>query len=129
MAIAAAAVGAAMAAAVSAAAMAEAAPAAEAGIGGSYTISREGGRNFSRNRVHHQRATASFATWAAAAAVATETWAEFTTIAEALAGPNVHKRLGSTPLDQHSDNCKQTNLRKNTWSTRPDEHKDNCKQT
>jgi len=58
-----------MAAAVPGAAGAKAAAAVEAGTGAPYNISREGGKDFNRNRVHHQRAAAACATWAAAEAV------------------------------------------------------------
>jgi hypothetical protein len=103
-----AAVWAAMAAAVPVTAKAKAAPAAEAGTGAQYNISREGGKAFNRNRVHHQRAAAACATWAAAEAGAAKTWAEFTMIAEALAGPSPATGTFTRQLGQHCLTCTET---------------------
>ena len=97
-----------MAAAVPVAAEAKAAPAAEAGTGAQYNIIREGGKAFNRNRVHHQRAAAACATWAAAEAGAAKTWAEFTTIAEALAGPSPATGTFTRELGQHYLTCTET---------------------
>ena len=73
--------------------------------GAPYIISREGDKDFNRNRVHHQRAAAACAT---AEAVAAETWAEFTTIAEALAGPSPATGKFTIVLDQHYLTCTET---------------------
>jgi hypothetical protein len=66
-----AAVWAAMAIVVPVAAGGKAAP--EAGTGAPYNISREGGKDLNRNRVHCQREAATCATWAAAEVVAAKT--------------------------------------------------------